>query len=191
MSPDLIPTIKPRRQRRWGFFIGGLASGVVVGVVAALMVSFLTVKAAHDAKTMPPGNVTITMQDNLMTAGMRVALSRVQNKLPFTITGVSAVTKPGDDVELTATGQPLLGAITPSLTIAMSPQITNGQLDFHILSINGLGLGPFDSLIEQAMNDEFAGVAQGQLVKGLDYQLVDVRTVAGALIITAKVYSPA
>jgi hypothetical protein len=178
------------RRRTLLALLGGLAIGIVVGLTAAFVASFALGHPTAKADAPRTGNFTISMQDNLLTEGMRLALQRVQGQLPFTIASVQAVTRQGDDIELTASGQQILGIVTPSLTIALAPTVTNGQIDFRVLNINGVSFNPLNSVIESTLNDQFADLAHGSLVKGLDYQLEDVHTIAGALVVTASLYQP-
>jgi hypothetical protein len=194
----MIVPDKPQRFYRQKSFYGGIAIGIVLLPLLILLITWIG--APHGQAAAPPavtsGDMTITMDDNLLTTGMRLALQREQSKLPFTISHVSAATQKGDHVELDADGPSLLGSAPISMMVAMAPRITSqGQLDFQITDVQVAGIdvsffGLTNAALESALNDQFSDMGQGNLVKGLDYQLLDVRTDNGAMIITAKLYQP-
>lgn len=185
-----IATRKP--FYRMGTFYGGLVLGIFLFPFIFFALAVLSSHHTNQAaKAVTSGNITITMDDALLTTGMRIALKRTLTQmpaLPFAVTNVIAKTHPGDVVDLTAD----LGPI--NVLIALSPQVTStGKLDFQIThtDVGGLfSLDAFDSALEGALNDQFADVGSGNLVKGLDYQLIAVNTTVGNLVLTAKLYTP-
>lgn len=193
----LMPDQRPRFYRQRSFY-GGIAIGLILVPLLVLLITWLG--APHSQAAAPPtvtsGDMTITMNDDLLTTGMRMALQREQGKLPFTVSHVTASTKTGDHVELDADGPSLLGSAPISMMVTMAPRITSqGQLDFQITDVQFAGLdvsffGLTNAALESTLNNQFSDLGQGNLVKGLNYQLLDVHTDNGALIITAKLYQP-
>jgi len=189
---------KSQRFFRQKSFYGGLAIGIILLPLLILLISWIG--APHGQAAAPPtvtsGDMTITMNDDLLTTGMRMALQREQSKLPFTVSHVTASTKTGDHVELDADGPSILGSAPISMMVTMAPRITSqGQLDFQITDVQLAGIdvsffGLTNAALESTLNDQFSDLGQGHLVKGLDYQLLDVHTGNGALIIDAKLYQP-
>lgn len=196
--PIASPSPSPRNPSarkpfyRLGAFYGGLCLGLLLFPFIFFALAVLTSHHANQAaKPATSGNITITMDDALLTTGMRLALKRALTQLPalpFAVTNVAAKTHSGDTVDLTAD----LGPI--NALIAISPQVSaDGKLDFQIThtDIGGLfSLDAFNSAFEAALNDQFSDVGSGNLVKGLDYQLVGVTTTEGTLVLTAKLFTP-
>src|SRR5450631_3662832 len=92
-----------KRFYQRGLFYGSLVSGIIIGFVIAAI--GLVVLGSHGAlpkniSQAKAGNITISMDDPLLTAGMRLALKRNQNQLPFTVSNVAAQTQAGDRVIL-------------------------------------------------------------------------------------------
>jgi hypothetical protein len=176
----------------------GLLCGIIITVLAGLLA--VLVLSSHGATFKPStaapvaGNITIALDQNALDLGMQLALKQVQPQLPFTITGVSTSLREGDEIDVTVVGQPILG-IPPTLQVTLSPVIaSDGTLDFHVQQVRLVGLnlslgGAINQAIEQAINQQFAGYARGDLGNGLQYQLLDVRTTSDALILTARLTS--
>jgi hypothetical protein len=191
---DFVPAKRTQFFRQRSFY-GGLVAGIFLLPVLFILVSVIGAHFHAAAKTPPQvtsGNMTISMDDNLLTAGMRMALVREQGKLPFTVTHVTAVTHAGDNIDVNADGPSLLGSAPISMQMALGPRIdSKGHIDFQIVSVHiaGIDVGLFgltNSVLESALNDQFSDLGQGDLVKGFSYQLLDVHTNNGALIVTAK-----
>jgi hypothetical protein len=186
-----------RRKRffQQRLFIGGAVAGLLLGIV--LTTIGLAVLGPHDsipqnAKNSHAGNMTISMDNPLLSAGMRLALKREQNKLPFPISDASAQTVKGDHIDLIVDVPTPVG-ITAQARFGLSPTINNkGQIDFKVVSVNlgGIEVGfAVSGIVEDALNQQFADFGQGQLVQGLDYQLIGVSTTDSALVVTARLTS--
>lgn len=188
-----MTTNRRRGLLRQRVFWGGLASGLIVGILGTVL--GLVALGPHGAAPRPaatPGDLTMTMDDALLTTGMRLSLTNVQSQLPFTVSNVAATTKAGDDIELSADGPSLIPGVLGAthLLLEVAPQVHNGALQFHILSsqLGGLTLPDFlNSLIESSMDSQFAAFGHGAITKSLAYVLVNVKTQANALIVTANV----
>ena len=177
-------------------FYGGVILGILlvlaVGLVVELIFSSQTQSASVTASQ--SGNVTIAIDQQALDLGMQLALKQVQPQLPFTITGISTALHTGDEVDITVSGQPILG-ITPTAIINLSPVVaSDGSLDFRVqqvqLSNLNLTLGSaVNQAIEQAINQQFSSYGRGNLVNGLHYQLVNVHTTTDSLILTAQLTS--
>jgi hypothetical protein len=176
----------------------GLICGIIITVLGGLLVTLVlssrgpTFTPATGAAT--AGNVTITLDQNALDLGMQVAVKQVQPQIPFTITGVSTNLRPGDEIDVTVVGEPILG-ISPNLLVTLAPVIAaDGTVDFHVQQVRLVGLnlslgGAVNQALEQAINQQFAGYSRGNLEDGLQYQLLDVRTTSNALILTARLTS--
>jgi hypothetical protein len=176
----------------------GLIGGIIITVVAGYLV--LMVLSPHSMPFNPgsgaptSGNVTITVDQDAVELGMQVAVKQVQPQLPFTITSVSTNLRPGDEIDITVVGEPILG-VAPNLLVTLSPAIAqDGSLDFRVQQVQLVGLnlslgGAVNQALEQAINQQFAGYSRGNLEDGLQYQLVNVRTTSNALILTARLTS--
>lgn len=183
---------------RQGSFYGGLLVGAILLpllLVAASLVS------AHNApaKQNPPitsGNITISLSDQMLATGMRLALARAQDQIPFTITNVTATSTAGNHLALSADGPSLLNVVPTSLRMTFAPTIDKtNHLDFVVLDSQitvGLGvpLDAFNDMVRGLLNDQFTDLSQGHVAKGLDYELLDCHTVDGALVVTAKLFVP-
>jgi hypothetical protein len=176
-------------------FYGGVVAGIVL---VPVVITLITVIGAHFRPTVktPPavtsGDMTISMDNDLLTAGMRMALVREQSKLPFTISHVTAVSHAGDDIDLSADGPSILGSAPISMQVGLGPRIdSQGNIDFQIKSVHLAGIdvsffGLTNSVLESALNEQFSNLGKGDLVRGFSYQLLDVHTEEGALIVTTK-----
>jgi uncharacterized protein YpmS len=177
-------------------FYGGVILGILLVLVAGLVAELVFSSQNQSASVPAPqsGNVTIDINQQALDLGMQLALKQVQPQLPFTITSISTTLRAGDEVDVTINGQPILG-ITPAAIINLSPVVaSDGSLDFRVqqvqLSNLNLSLGSaVDQAIEQAINQQFSSYGRGDLVNGLHYQLVDVRTTTNSLILTAQLTS--
>jgi hypothetical protein len=174
-------------------FYGGLILGILLALVAGLVAELIFSSQTHSpsAAAAQSGNVTIAIDQQALDLGMQLALKQIQPQLPFTITSISTALRPGDEIDVTVDGQPILG-VTPTAIITLSPVVdSDGSLDFRVqqveLSNLNLSLGTsVNQAIEQAINQQFSGYGRGDLVNGLHYQLVDVHTTASALFLTAR-----
>jgi hypothetical protein len=176
----------------------GLICGIIITVLGGVLVTL--VLSSHSTTYTPStgaatsGNVTIALDQNALDLGMQLAVKQVQPQLPFTITGVSTNLRPGDEIDVTVVGEPILG-IAPNLLVTLAPAVaTDGTLDFHVQQVRLVGLnlslgGAVNQAIEQAINQQFAGYSRGNLEDGLQYQLLNVRTTSDALILTARLTS--
>ncbi len=199
---DSALTYRGRRFYRQGSYYGGIATGIGLLIVLPILALFLIGHLhQHTRTTATPGvtvlgtvhgTATITLDDPLMTTGMALGLQRaaLQFPAPFTnvpFTNVAVTTKAGHDIDLTADAV-VVGLPVNLIHITLGPQITaDGHLDFKVLAIYGVDLGPVDQLIENAINAQFATVGQGQLVKGFSYALTDVHTIDDGLVITSQI----
>jgi hypothetical protein len=176
----------------------GLICGIIVtvlgGALATLVLSSHGTTFTPSAGTATTGNVTIALDQNALDLGMHLAVKQVQPQLPFTITGVSTNLRPGDEIDVTVVGEPILG-IAPNLLVTLAPAVAaDGTLDFHVQQVRLVGLnlslgGAVNQAIEQAINQQFAAYSRGNLEDGLQYQLLSVRTTSNALILTARLTS--
>jgi hypothetical protein len=171
-------------------FWGGLALGILLGIIIIPAIQFFVMRHTFAAATntsVNKGIVVIRIDDALLTTGMRMAVQREQSKLPVTLQNVTAVTHQGNQLDMEA-DVPLPLGLTGNLTATFSPYINNGNLNFHVTQIEGLTLPqPISSALESILNDQFSGIGSGAIGMGLSYQLIDVHTEQGALIVTAKV----
>lgn len=198
--PPLLDSSTPRPKPkgrfflRQGIFYGGMATGFFLVPLVLFLVLLLIVRgggtAAQRNTQVTSGNMTITMNDDVLTTGMSIGLNRAG--LPVQVTNVQVHSKAGDDVELSAT---IPTAIAPqAFQITMAPQIdTTGQLDFKITAIHLNGgdaslWGLSEQILEMALNSQFSDLGRGAVIKGLNYQLLDVHTDDGALVVTTRLY---
>ncbi len=186
-----------RRKRffQQRLFIGGAVAGLLLGVVLTaigLIVLGPHYSVPQSTKNAHAGNMTISMDDPLLSAGMRIALKREQSKLPFPINDASAQTQPGDHIDLIVDVPTPVG-ITAQARFGLSPTIDNtGHIHFKVVSVNlgGIEVGfAVNGIIENALDQQFADFGEGQLVQGLNYQLVGVSTTDSALVVTARLTS--
>jgi len=191
---DRNQTERSRLLRQPALYIGlisGIILAVLIGILATLVFSSHSVSYQPSPAASQAGNITITVDHNALNLGMQLAIQQVQPQLPFTITGVSTMLREGDEVDVSVTGQPILGII-PNVLITISPIVaSDGTLDFQVqqVTFSGLNLslgGAVNQAIEQAINQQFAGYGRGDLAQGLHYQLLDVRTTADALVLMAR-----
>jgi hypothetical protein len=176
----------------------GLICGIIITVLGGLLATLIL--SSHGSTFTPStggttaGNVTIALDQNALDLGVQLAVKQVQPQLPFTITSVSTNLRPGDEMDVTVVGEPILG-IAPNLLVTLAPAVAaDGTLDFHVQLVRLVGLnlslgGAVNQAIEQAINRQFAGYSRGSLEDGLQYQLLDVRTTSNALILTARLTS--
>jgi hypothetical protein len=188
-SPKL-PKPKGRFFLRQGAFYGGMATGFFLVPLVIFLLLVLLVHTGDPPRNtqVTSGNMTITMNDDVLSTGMSIGLA--QAGLPFQVTNVQAHSKAGDSLELDASVPTALG--TPTMMITLAPQIdTSGHLDFQVKAIafNGgdISLGGLtNQIIEMALNSQFSNLGSGTIIKGLNYQLVDVHTIDGALVVTTR-----
>jgi hypothetical protein len=176
----------------------GLICGIIItvlgGVLATLVLSSHGTTFTPTTGAATAGNVTIALDQNALDLGMHQAVKQVQPQVPFTITGVSTNLRPGDEIDVTVVGEPILG-IAPNLLVTLAPAVAaDGTLDFHVQQVRLVGQnlslgGAVNQAIERAINQQFAGYSRGNLEDGLQYQLVDVRTTSSVLILTARLTS--
>jgi|GEM_PF-5241073 len=177
----------PNRRPFWG----GLAIGVVSGIIVTLLtVVFLAPHSSPTkaATTVNTGNFTITMSDALLTIGMRMALKKVQGQLPVTLSNPVAATQTNNRLNMNVDAIGPAG-LSIGVHFVFSPKVsTSGQLTFTVIDaqLGGLSIPGVNGVIENALNQQFADFGKGQL-NGLQYQLTEAHTVSGSLIITAKV----
>lgn len=175
-------------------FVCGIIITVLGGVLATLVLSSHGTTFTPSTGAATAGNVTIALDQNALDLGIHLAVKQVQPQLPFTITGVSTNLRPGDEIDVTVVGEPIVG-IAPNLLVTLAPAVAaDGTLDFHVQQVRLVGLnlslgGAVNQAIEQAINQQFTGYSRGNLKDGLQYQLVDVRTTSNALILTARLTS--
>lgn len=192
-----------RHFYRQGTYYGGIATGLALAICLPLITLFiighLHTTKGHPRGTAPTtqngainGTATITLDDALMTSGMAAGLQQASARFPapFTsipFTNVTVTTKAGHDVEVSADAE-IVGLPVNVVQISFGPQIdSTGHLDFKVLSIYGLNIGPVDQIIEDQINAQFTNIGQGQLVKGFSYKLTEVHTVVGGMVITSQI----
>jgi hypothetical protein len=197
----------PRRRKilmkRTPFLLQpALYIGLLCGIIITVLAGYLALKIlTPQGTTFTPGtgaptagNVTITIDQDALDLGIRQAVKQVQPQLPFTITNVSTNLRPGDEIDVSVVGAPIVG-VSPNLLVTLSPTVApDGTLDFHVQQVMLVGLNlslgaQVNQAIEQAINQQFAGYSRGNLEDGLQYQLVNVSTTSSALIITARLTS--
>jgi hypothetical protein len=176
----------------------GLICGIIITVLGGLLVALVLspqgTTNTPGTRAATAGNVTITLDQSALDLGMQLAVKQIQPQIPFTITGVSTNLRPGDEIDVTVVGEPILG-IAPNLLMTLAPVVAaDGTLDFHVQQVRLIGLnlslgGAVNQAIEQAINQQFAGYSRGNLEDGLQYQLLDVRTTSYTLILTARLTS--
>jgi hypothetical protein len=178
---------------RTGAFYGGIVVGIILlPLLLFLFGAILANRSAPAPQQATSGNITITLNDDLLTTGMQLALKKALTQLPplpFAVTNVKAATHAGDDIELSANLGPT------DMKVSFAPTVTaDGNLDFKITHTEVAGgfidLDAFNGVFEAALNDQFSDAGSGRLVKGLDYQLQSVHTIDGSLILNAKLYEP-
>lgn len=184
------------RQRS---FYGGILTGIIV--VPLFFISFNQIllhirNTSHHAPQVTSGNMIISLNDDLMTTGMTLALQRIQKQSRFTVAHLTVTTQKGDSIQMNADGTlnqvPVIGSVPGTLSVTMNPVIdSTGHIDFQITQLSVIGIdaslwGLANTLIEQTLNDQFSDLGQGSVLKGLDYQLLNVHTENGALVVTAK-----
>jgi hypothetical protein len=166
-----------------------LTLGVVLGIIATLVIQIFFINHPTSANNTPATGdlITISMNDALLTTGMRLAIQREQSKLPVQLNNINAVTHDGNQLDLNASA-PTIANINVSVSFTLSPSVNKGKLNFHVVDaqLGGLSLPGISNIIESVLNDQFADFGQGQLVQGLNYQLIDVHTNKNALLVTAK-----
>ncbi len=183
----------PRPFFRHGTFYGGLAAGFVLFpiFIAGLAWVLTHHHTASAAGNVTSGNVTITLNDDVLTIGMRMGLLQVQNQLPFTLKNVIATTSPGDTITLHADGPSIIGSDPIGMDVILSPTVNSkGRIDFRVtdLTVAGIDVSLFGlttTALENALNQQFSDVGQGALINGLSYQLAGVHTIKGALVLNA------
>lgn len=178
------------KNRLW---YGGLIPGLFIGFIIAVLGLVVFAPRAQQPKvaTATSGDITITMDDALMTTLMKYALLQEQSSIPFTIQDVAVVTHKGDEVQLTADGPSLLGQPV-TMKLVIGPVASKGKLTFNILETDISILvvpGFLDSLLEDAMNAQVADFGTGAINPNLNYEVEGVSTTNAGLSITAKVIS--
>ena len=192
---DSWSTTVPRRrffQQRlfWGGTFAGLIAGMLILMIG--LVVFGQRPPISAVSQTQNGNITIMVDSPLLTTGMRIAIKRVQNKLPVTVSDVSAVTFDGDRVDMTVIAPGPLG-VTLNLIFGLAPVIdATGHIDFKITQtqLGGLVIPGVNGIVESALNDQFSTFGNGPIIHGLSYQLTGVSTTSSALVLKAKVYQP-
>jgi hypothetical protein len=188
-------SVSPRRPFfKQGSFYGGLVAGFALFplLIAGTAWIFTHHAAASAASTASSGNVTIQVNDDVLTIGMRAGLLQVQNQLPFTLKNVTAKTSAGDTIALHADGPSIVGSAPIGMDVTLSPTVNNkGQIDFRVtdLMVAGIDVSLFGlttTALENTLNQQFSNLGQGSLVNGLTYQLENVHTIKGALVLNAK-----
>ncbi len=130
---------------------------------------------------MAAGNVTIEIDDALLTIFLRMGLARAQAQaqLPFSIKQITATIDAGG-VELVA--GPARVTLQPALDAA-------GRIDLRITTakMGALGLPGFlYGLLNSIINDRVNQLLSGLVMQGLRPRLLDVRTRGRALVVTAE-----
>ncbi|MBA3822816.1 MAG: hypothetical protein H0X24_02785 [Ktedonobacterales bacterium] len=185
-------TPRPARFYRQRVFYGGLIAGFVIFPLLVFALGW--VLSHHVAATPKPGpdsgNMTITLDDDVLTLGMTMGLARVKSQVPFEVTNTRVTTKVGDHIEVHADGN--FGPIVIGMDMTLGTVVdATGHLAFQIKAISAAGadlslFGFTNARIEDALDQQFADLGSGSFVKGLSYQLTNVRTEAGALVVSAK-----
>lgn len=192
---------KPRFYQQKSYY-GGIATGfalaLLIPVIALFIIGHMHAKPIKGKPAVTTGNPSINgtaliqLDDALMTSGMAAGLNKASaqfpgplQNIPFTNVGVTS--KAGHNMEVTADVE-VVGLPLNVVTITLGPRINDsGHLDFQVLNIYGLDLGPVNQIIEDQIDAQFVNVGQGQLMKGFTYKLTDVHTVDGGLVITSKI----
>ena len=185
-------TPRPSRFYRQRVFYGGLIAGFVLFPLLIFVLGWAL--SHHTVATPQPGpnsgNMTITLNDDVLTLGMTMGLARVKSQVPFQVTNTQVVTKVGDHIEMHADGN--FGPIVIGMDMTMGAVVDGtGHLTFQIKAISAGGadlslFGFTNARIEDAMNQQFADLGSGSIVQGLRYQLTSVSTIDGALVVSAK-----
>lgn len=192
-------------QRRRFFqqrvFYGGLFTGIILLPALLISANWLLIRIhthTQNSATVTAGNMTFALSDDVLSIGMRLALQKVQTQSHFTVSHMTVTTQKGDAIQLNADGTvnqvPVFGSLPATLSVTFGPVVDKtGHIDFRVLQLSIMGIdaslfGLTNTILENTLNNQFSDVGQGSLVKGLDYQLVDVHTDTGALLVTAKLY---
>jgi hypothetical protein len=183
---------RPARFYRQRVFYGGLVVGFILFPLIIYTLGWaLSHRIVNTPKPGPDsGGMSITLDDDVLTIGMGLGLGRVQSQIPFVVTNAHVTTKMGDHIELHADGNFGPAVIGMDMTLGAVVDASN-HLTFQIKAISAAGadlsfFGFTNARIEDALNQQFSDVGTGSVVKGLRYQLTNVRTVAGALIVSAN-----
>jgi hypothetical protein len=180
------------------FYTGG-GCAILVALLAVFLVALLFglggASPPATTQAVTAGNFTATVDDDLLTLGVRQGLGRVKDQLPFTVKNVMVSTQAGDEIDVAGDGDPILGVITPHVTVTIAPAIAAGKLDFRVTRIQVFGLnaspgGSINRALEDALNQQFGNLSQGKILSGLNYQILAVHTTTSALVLTARLSTP-
>jgi hypothetical protein len=185
-------TARRSRFYRQRVFYGGLFAGFLLFPLIIVTLGWALSHHTAAATKLGPnsGNMSITLNDDVLTLGMTLALGRVKSQIPFIVTNTKATTKVGDHIELHADGN--FGVLIIGIDMTLGAVVdSTGHLTFQIKAISAAGtdlslFGYTNARIEDALNQQFADIGNGSVVRGLRYQLTNVHTEAGALVVSAK-----
>ncbi len=185
-------TSRPARFYRQRVFYGGLIAGFVLFPLIIFTLGWaLSHRTVATPKPGPDsGNIAITLDDDVLTLGMTMGLNRVKSQVPFVVTNTRVTTKVGDHIETHADGN--FGPVVIGLDMTLGAVVDDtGHIAFQIKAISAAGadlslFGFTNARIEDALNQQFADIGSGSAIKGLRYQLTNVHTEAGALVVSAK-----
>jgi hypothetical protein len=127
---------------------------------------------------MATGNVTLEMDEALLTIFLRLGLAQAQKQLPFQVKQVAA-TISGEGLELVA----------GLARISLQPDIdAAGKIDLRIKTAKLAGFAlptMLHGLLNAIVNERVNALLSGLVTQGLRPRLLSVRTRTGALVVVA------
>lgn len=127
---------------------------------------------------MASGNVTLDLDEALLTIFLRLGLAQAQKQLPFQVKQIAA-TISLDGLELAA----------GPARITLQPVIDDaGQIDLRITSAKLASFSlpaALHGLLNAIVNERVNALLSGLVMQGLRPRLLEVRTRTGALVVTA------
>ena len=167
----------------WG--LGGLICGALLTVLALVVFAPGRTSVIGAAGTVGgSGTATVSVDDVLLSRLCADGIAQAQ--LPFTATNVQAHIQPGDLVTIAGDVE-LFGGLTRPLAVTLRIEAANGQPTVQVTEAR-VGSLPLPrvvtGLLEDALNQQLAGLGNGLALGGTRYVLTGVETSVGRLVMT-------
>jgi hypothetical protein len=197
-KPQSSNQFTPFWQR--GGWYGTLALGLVIGIICTLAIQIFGV--THPLSATPPlaNNDTVktfVVDGSTVTPYIYNGFQQNKNNFPVQLNNMKVALLDGNILDIAADVPMILG-LTASILIQLSPRVENGNIQFHVvtLELGGLSIPGFSKNIEDSVNSQINGYAQGQILAStssgktlatIHYQVIDFQIVKNAIKVTVKI----
>ena len=170
-------------------FYGGVFGGFLLGVLAMLV--YLLSQPPHTYPVPPPvlaqgSTLVIRLDAPTMNKLVTTALANVQNQLPATLSTITTYPHANNTLDVNAVAH--TSTVSGAVAFTFSPQVdaATGAIHMRLVSaqVGQLPIPNLQQSVQSAIDAQLADYSHGQLALGMNYQVIDARVTASAMVLT-------